>query len=247
MKTQIILIAIISIGIYIYLNSFLNEKFTDADKYLENSIRDSLSKSLQTLDTIDIIKPINRETVYEQTLQKINAENDLKDKLYNDRESIQSADIAAIKSQINGLMGESIILVPEKVLKVNSIKSLQNSQPLNVNQLDNGKFMINVNGQCLKSTGLNRTTLKSCNQDDPSQYFELNVIYNKDEYKNSVGDSPLINNPIFKYPFSIVKSSANGNCLTNKDSVLSTRPCEPNISQQWKNSNDPIVCTYESV
>lgn len=247
MKTKIILIAIISIGIYIYLNSVLNEKFITSDAYLDNPIRDSLNRSAQTLDSINIIKPINMDAIYDQTLQKINEEDALKDKQYSDKESIQSKDIINLKNQVSSLMNENIMLIPETVLKVKSIKSVQNSQPLNVNQLENGKYMINVNGQCLKSNGLNRTSVKSCNQDDPSQYFELNVIYNKDDYKNNVGDSLLINNPTFKYPFSIMKSTTNGNCLTNKDSVLSMRPCEPNISQQWKNSNDPIVCTYESV
>jgi hypothetical protein len=249
MKTQIILIALISIGIYIYLNSVINEKFEiiPADRYLNNPIKDSLVKSSQTLDSINYIKPINKSNVYNITQQRIVSDDTINDKIYNEKEIIQKKEIEEIKNKLNSLMSDSIIVIPENTIKVKSVKSLQNSQPLNINQLDNGKYMINVNGKCLRSNALNRTDIKSCNQDDPSQYFELNVIYDKDTYKNNIGDNQIINNTTFKYPFSILKSVTNSNCLTNKDSIISTRPCIPDISQQWENSNDPIICTYESV
>jgi hypothetical protein len=249
MKTQIILIALISIGIYIYLNSIINEKFEiiPVDRYLNNPISDSLIKSSQTLDSINYIKPINKDNVYNMTQQKISSENVIKDKIYNEKEIIQKKEIDELKNKINSLMTDSIIVTPKNIVTVKSVKSLQNSQPLNINRLENGKYMINMNGKCLHSNALNRTSVMSCNQDDPSQYFELNVIYDKNTYKNSIGNNPMIDNTVFKYPFSIIKSVTNSNCLTNNNSVLSTRPCIPDISQQWANSNDPIICTYESV
>jgi hypothetical protein len=249
MKTQIILIALISIGIYIYLNSIINEKFEiiPVDRYLNNPISDSLIKSSQTLDSINYIKPINKGNVYNITQQKISSEDVIKDKTYNEKEIIQKKELDELKDKLNSLMTNSMIVIPEKTVTVKSVKSLQNSQPLNINRLENGKYMINMNGKCLHSNALNRTSVMSCNQDDPSQYFELNVIYDKNTYKNSIGNNPIIDNTIFKYPFSIIKSVTNSNCLTNKNSVLSTRPCIPDISQQWSNSNDPIICTYESV
>jgi predicted nucleic acid-binding Zn-ribbon protein len=249
MKTQIILIALISIGIYIYLNSIINEKFEiiPADRYLNNPIKDSLIRSSQTLDSINYIKPINKSNLYDITEQKIKSDDMLDDPTYARKELIQKQEIDNLKNQINSLITDNIMVIPENTFTVNSVKSLQNSQPLNINKLDNGKYMINMNGKCLKSNALNRTSIKSCNQDDPSQYFELNMIYDKDTYKNNIGRNPLIDSTTFKYPFSIIKSVTNGNCLTNIDSVISTRPCIPDISQQWENSNDPIVCTYESV
>jgi hypothetical protein len=249
MKTQIILIAIISIGIYIYLNSFINEKFeiVPIDRYLSNPIKDSLVRSSQTLDSINYIKPINKGNVYNKTLEKIELDDSINDSVYTMNDIQLNKDIDEIKSQINNMMTDSVMVIPENTFKINSIKSLQNSQPLNVNQLENGKYMINVNGKCLRSNALNRTSVKSCNQDDPSQYFELNIIYDKDTYKNKIGSNPMIDNTQIRYPFSIIKSVTNGNCLTNKDSIITTRPCIPNVSQQWENSNDPIICTYESV
>jgi hypothetical protein len=248
MKTQIILIALISIGIYIYLNSIINEKFQiiPEDRYLNNPIKDSLVRSSQILDSINIVKPINTNNVYNMTAQKIADEDILNDEKYNKKELKQRKEIDALKNKINGMMTDSIMVIPENTLKINSIKSLQNSQPLNINQLDNGKYMVNINGKCLKSNALNRTSVKSCNQDDPSQYFELNVILDKNTYKNTIGNND-VDIKAFKYPFSIIKSAANGNCLTNRNSIISTRPCVPDISQQWQNSNDPIICTYESV
>ena len=112
----------------------------------------------------------------------------------------------------------------------------------------NKKYMININGKCLHTNSLNKTTIMPCDEAKPSQYFELNMIYDKDTYKKNIGNNQMIdNNPQIKYPFSIIKSVVNGNCVTNIDSIISTRPCIPDISQQWKNSNDPIICTYESV
>jgi hypothetical protein len=253
MKNQIILIALISIGIYIFLNSCLNEKFEDIipfDRYLNNPIKNSLVNSSKVLDSINFIKPINKDnknTIFDKTTQKITIEDQKNDETYNQKNLFQTQEILDIKNKVNSFMNDTVIVIPENTFKINSIKSLQNSQPINLTSLDNGKYMVNINGQCLKSTALNRTTVKSCNQDDPSQYFELNMIYEKDTYKNNIGDNPIIDNSTFKYPFSILKSSSNGNCLTNKDSILSTRPCIPDISQQWENSNDPIICTYQAV
>ncbi len=250
MKTQIILIALISIGIYIYLNSIINEKFEilPEDRYLDNPIKDSLVKSSNTLDLINPVKPININNVYQATVKKFADEDIDNDKKYNEKELIQKKEIDDLKNKINSMMDDNIIVIPENtVKKINSIKSLQNSQPLNINQLENRKYMVNMNGKCLRTNALNRTSVKSCNQDDPSQYFELNIILDKETYKNNIGNNPILDTSSFKYPFSILKSVANGNCLTNKDSILSTRPCVPDISQQWENSNDPIICTYQSV
>lgn len=250
MKTQIILIALISIGIYIYLNSLINEKFEiiPIDRYLSNPIQDSLIKSLQTLDSINYIKPINKKNVYDETARKIKAPDAIDDNTYDTKNLYLDDEIVKIKNQINNLSNDSIIVIPENTFTVKSIKSLQNSQSLNVNQLENKKYMINVNGKCLHTNALNRTSVKSCNEKDPSQYFELNMIYDADTYIKNIGDNPMIeNNDKIKYPFSIIKSVVNGNCVTNIDSIISTRPCIPDISQQWKNSNDPIICTYESV
>jgi hypothetical protein len=110
--------------------------------------------------------------------------------------------------------------------------------------------MINVNGKCLESNGLSRSKIKPCNELDSNQYFDVEMIYTQNDYENNInriGKSHTIDTGTYKYPFNIIKSVTNGNCLTNNGSIISVRPCEPNISQQWKGSYDPITCTYEQV
>jgi hypothetical protein len=74
--------------------------------------------------------------------------------------------------------------------------------------------------------------------------FKVNDYQNN---LNNLGETYKIDKGDFKYPFNIVKSLANGNCLTNNNSILTITPCNPNISQHWTGSTDPILCSYEQV
>ena len=258
---KIILILILVIGFYIFLNCYMNnhnnknqENFlVSPDKYLDNEINDKLNQAIKELNDINVIKPIDKNTIYELTeTQMTDSLDDTSDSsiLYQKRENNQNNKIIKIKNNVKSFMDENTFVLPNTEIKINSIKSLQNSQPLTVTSLLNGNYLINVNNKCLETNALAKTILKPCNADNPNQYFSLDTIFNVNDYENNLnndGEKYLIDKKTFKYPFNIVKSIASDNCLTNDNSVLTITPCKPNISQQWSGSKDPILCSYEQV
>ena len=253
---KIILILILVIGFYIFLNCYMNnhnnknqENFlVSPDKYLDNEINDKLDQAIKELNDINVIKPIDKNKIYELT--DIEMTDNQNDDLYQKRETDQNNKIIKLKNNVKSFMNENTIVLPYTEIKINSIKSLQNSQPLTVKSLENGNYLINVNNKCLETNALAKTTLKPCNANNPNQYFSLDTIFNVNDYENNLnndGEKYLIDKKTFKYPFNIVKSIASDNCLTNNNSVLTITPCKPNISQQWSGSKDPILCSYEQV
>ncbi len=262
MNKKIILYTIIFIIIFViigyYFNNTLNqflyktnkESFTNNNIYLENQIRDVLDASSDTLDKIDIFKPVNKGEIYNIVNNDFKSMINKEDLRYKTWENIQTTNLENIENQIKNLSGQDVFVIPHKQNKLKSVTSLKNSRPLNIKGLENGKYMVNVNGKCLESTGLARTSVKPCNEENPNQYFDVEMIYTKNDYENNIntiGKTYLMDTESFKYPLNIIKSSTNGNCLTNDGSILSVRPCEPNLTQQWSGSYDPIVCTYEQV
>ena len=63
-----------------------------------------------------------------------------------------------------------------------------------------------------------------------------NPIYNKTEYKNHLDKNSrrLINLGELKYPFALVKSESNNNCLKNFHGKLSVEPCVESNGQMWQ-------------
>ena len=261
---KIILVVILIIGLYIFLNYYMNmnknsnkncnkisENFAvSPNKYLDNEINDKLNDAIEKLNEINVIKPVDKQYIYDLTKDKIDKNNASFDETYKKREENQNEKINSLKTKIDGFINENTFILPNNEIKISSIKSLQNSQPLNVEHLENGNYLIKVNKQCLETNGLARTTLKPCNIDNPNQYFSLDTMFNIDDYQNNlknIDETYKIDKNDFKYPFNIVKSFASGNCLTNDNSILTIRPCNPNISQHWTGSTDPILCSYEQV
>jgi hypothetical protein len=265
---KIILVLILIIGLYIFLNCYMNmnknfdknfdknsnkirENFAvSPNKYLDNEINDKLNDAILKINEINVIKPLDKQYIYDLTKKEIDEKNVLFDENYKKRDEGQNTKIETLKNQVNELINENTFVLPNNEIKINSIRSLQNSQPLNVEHLENGNYLIKVNKQCLETNGLARTRLKPCNVDNPNQYFSLDTMFNVDDYQNNLnnkGETYKIDKSQFKYPFNIVKSLASGNCLTNNNSILTITPCNPNISQHWAGSTDPILCSYEQV
>jgi hypothetical protein len=256
MEINIILIILLAIGVYIFLDSYLKtrtiEKFEQlpADTYLDNDIKDILEATSKTLDEINIIKPLDKDRVFAAIKNQFNNNQNESNDIYEKGKKYIDDSINNLNTKVSGLINENHIMLPTKKIVISSIKSNQNSQALNVTNLKNDKYLVNVNGKCLQTNALAKTNIQPCNEDDPGQYFELNFIANKNDYQNNintVGQTYKLDTHKFQYPFTILKSVANGNCLTNNDSILSVVPCQPNISQHWSISTDPIKCTYEQV
>lgn len=246
---MIFIIVVFIVIILIGITQIKMEKFT-TNIYLHNQMRDALDSSSTFLDTINISKPMDPKAIQNSVINKYNSSSQEESDNYDIREAIQNDKLAKIESDIKNLGDQTVFVAPHTQKKLKSIKSSQNSRPLNIKGLENGNYMVHVNGKCLESNGLARTKIKPCNEMDPNQYFNVEMIYTQNDYENNInriGKAYTIDTSTYKYPFNIIKSVTNGNCLTNNGSIISVRPCEPNISQQWKGSYDPITCTYEQV
>jgi hypothetical protein len=171
------------------------------------------------------------------------------DNLHEQRETGQNDEIKNLEDKIGVLSKSSLFmgLDSDKITDFRSIKSVQNSQPLNLTPLSNDKYLVNVNGKCLENNSLNQTNIKPCNLQNPNQYFNLSFVNNDTDYrKYTLGDIYDIDpKEDYKYPFVMVKTDS-GNCLTNHDSFVSVQPCNKLNTQRWKPSTETIICENQN-
>jgi len=150
--------------------------------------------------------------------------------------------ITDLENMSNNLTNELI-----KTKQITRIKSLDNGLEMNLISTPNTNFqdtrtgsnvaayMVGVNGGCL-SVGANDYDLFACNDRNPKQYFKMEHIMNETAYQNNI-DSALpfdnINKSKINYPFVMLRSVNNENCLTNNHGMLTVQPCYSYIAQRW--------------
>lgn len=129
----------------------------------------------------------------------------------------------------------------------NTIKSFNNGMELNLVSTENTKFrdertgsniaayMVGVNGGCL-SVGTNDYDIYQCNDKNPKQLFKMEHILNETAYQSAI-DTALpfdnIDKSSINYPFVMMKSLNNENCLTNNHGYLTVQPCYSYVAQRW--------------
>ncbi len=243
-----IIILILVIDIYLiykcyYKNNkehFTGEPNIEEYKYLDNQISNQLSENINQLDSIDIFKKPNVDNI------KTMLENELKikdDSEYNMSKNNQEKVLKNLEKEINDLTNKPEFMntiTEDKNNNYRSIKSEENSQPINLLPLSNDKYLISLNGKCLESDNLNKNSIQPCNTQNPNQHFDLKLILNENDYKrHTFGE---IHHTDIKYPFHIVKSDS-GNCIGNKNQFLSVGPCHSIKKQRWIASEKPVLCT----
>ncbi len=251
MKKIIIAISlfILFLGLYIYLNHYVseNKEGFEPNVFLDNTLRDSFTKSIEDIKNITPYNEINVNEIKEFVKKELKIGDDYKnhDELHNLRETGQNDKIKEIEGVINNLSKTSLFmgLDTDKITNFRSIKSKQNSQPINLTPLSNSKYLIHINDKCLENNSLNKTSIQPCNLQNPNQYFTLNFVNNDTDYRKYTIEDIFDLDPKekYKYPFTMVKSDS-GNCVTNTDSYISVQPCNKLISQRWDASSNPIIC-----
>lgn len=127
------------------------------------------------------------------------------------------------------------------------IKSLDNGMEMNLVSTPNTYFqdartgsnisayMVGVNGGCL-SVGANDYDIYACNDTNSKQYFKMEQILNETAYQNNI-DSALpfdnIDKSRINYPFVMMRSVNNENCLTNNHGTITVQPCYSYAAQRW--------------
>ena len=134
-----------------------------------------------------------------------------------------------------------------KKKKITGIKSLDNGLEMNLFSTPNtyyqdaktgsnvAAYMVGVNGGCL-SVGANDYDVYECNDRNPKQYFKMEHVMNETAYQNNI-DSALpfdnIDKSRINYPFALMRSVNNENCLTNNHGTLTVQPCYSYVAQRW--------------
>jgi hypothetical protein len=127
------------------------------------------------------------------------------------------------------------------------IKSLNNGMEMNLFNTKNSfyidpvsgsntaAYLVNVNNGCL-SVGANDYDIYQCNDKSVKQYFKLEHILNETQYQNNIDNIIPFDNvdkSKINYPFSMIKSVNNENCLTNNHGTLTVQPCAAFTAQRW--------------
>jgi hypothetical protein len=157
-----------------------------------------------------------------------------------------AAQINNLKEQITDL--ETIVnkmnLKKKADKNYTKIKSLNNGLELNlidqlytddVTKSDFQGYQVNFNDGCL-SVGQKDYDIYKCDPANKKQQFKIVHVLNDLMYSNNI-DKLLpfttIDTAKTQYPFTLIKSVNNDNCLTNNHGNITVQPCSTLIAQRW--------------
>lgn len=209
--------------------------------------RTSLSEKVKS-------KKQNKKVEYINNLiEKLNKERKEVNNSINSHKQNSIEKISQIKKLIlylNNMITENTLDLDKDV---NSIKSQFDGLKISIKKTDKkNKYLINLTdsekrltNSCLTVKSDGNISTELCNQEDKKQYFEMKNILNASMYKDNI-DSTLYNpysGNDLEYPFTMVKSFHNDNCLKNENGEISVIPCVIKKSQRWKTFKDKINCS----
>ena len=203
-------------------NPSLNMKYRkiDIDNTLQNNMANYLSSK-----TDDLISRVDTSNI------RINSK------------------IETLTNQIIGLENTIEKLHLKSVIKPNysQIKSLNNGVEMTLTQTPNTAFvdpktgvntpayMVNLNNGCL-SVGATDYNVYKCNDTNSKHLFKMEHVINETSYHNNIDKSMPFNNidtSTINYPFVLMKSINNKNCLTNQNGNITVQPCDTLTAQRW--------------
>ena len=215
------------------INNNLNVLKDQRFKFKENAEMTSDKKNSKT----KYLKKFNDALSYNDDLNYKNS----------DEEKNTLDKINKIKEQIHHLEQQKIFKDNYMAdIGNNSITSLQNGLDLSVNRIPKtNKYQINLNNGCLSIDSVGNYFTTECDKDAETQHFYMSKIKNNKMYQSQLYPNlpPNVNLTDINYPFSIVKSVKNKNCLQNNHNNISVVPCRAKKSQRWIGSNKKIKCS----
>jgi len=169
--------------------------------------------------------------------------------IYNSNISVNDENLNKLENTVTDL--ENLInnlgLTTVNNKKYNTIKSLNNGLEMKLVSTPNTLFqdyktgsnitgyMVMANNGCL-SVGATDYDIYQCNDKNPKQIFKMEHILNETAYQNNIDTSlPVdnINKSSINYPFVMMKSINNENCLTNNHGNITVQPCYSFVAQRW--------------
>jgi len=204
--------------------SYINDLYDENDEAIDTKLQNNINTQIKKY-----ITNINEGSIDDSNILDDNITN-LENKII-DLENITN------KLKLNKVKNESY----------SKIKSLNNGQELTLTQTPNTKYvnpetgntmkgyMINMNEGCL-SVGATDYDIYKCNDKNLKHLFSMEHIINEQEYEKHIDKSIPFDNidkSTINYPFTMIKSVNNQNCLTNKNGNITVQPCYSFKAQRW--------------
>jgi hypothetical protein len=220
-----------------------------------NDIITQYMNIIQNINPSVILKDYSQQNTYKQIedvlTSNVNIINTSMDELYGSTINRYSTieQLNKLEDTVKDLENMTMNLTKNYIndKTYNHIKSLSNGMEINLISTNKTHFqdyktgsniaayMINVNDGCL-SVGSNDYDVYKCDDTNPRQYFKMEHIMNENAYQQSI-DTTLpfdnINKSTYNYPFVMMKSVSNENCLTNNHGSLTVQPCYSYAAQRW--------------
>ena len=224
--------------------------------WFSNTIKNNNNKIKDLQDFIDTgipIQTIKSEVVEQEYTNNIVSglntivnnqaiSHNINNNIFNTQYKVLGDTITDLENMINNSELQDI-----NTKKYNKIKSLNNGLEINLVNTPNtvikdkqsgvntSGYMVMANCGCL-SVGANDYDIYKCDDKNPKQVFKMEHILNETAYQNNMDASlPLdkLNKQNINYPFAMLKSNNNGNCLTNTNGSLTVQPCYNYEAQRW--------------
>ena len=225
---------------------------------LQNSLElqnDNINKLMAELTSIvpDIIFNDNKSEIENDINQKIissiNDKTNFIYSSYNNNNINNSIQIDKLNNTLTDLENITDNITKKKIYnkKYMNVKSLNNGMEMNLISTPNtyfqdlktgsntGAYLVNVNNGCL-SVGANDYDVYKCNDKNSKQLFKLEHIMNETAYANNIDSATPFDNidkSSISYPFALLRSVNNDNCLTNNHGTLTVQPCYSFTAQRW--------------
>lgn len=250
----IITVILLLVAIIYLLTDFKKsiEPFTQSK---ENKLRelledddDGLNKYLNRIDTqldTHVDTKNDSDVLHEQQKGLITKTMEFHDKIHSYDLSLGD-DTDNKLEQLNKTINDIDTKMRNKKLKevLNSkftgLKSQNNGLEVALEPIDLNKYQIKVNNGCLGVTDTGYDVYQ-CNPNSTSQQFNLRHIYNDYAYKSEATNLNFVEEPkSIKFPFVMVKSVNNNNCVSNNHNNLRVMPCDMVKSQRWNTLNKQV-------
>ena len=167
----------------------------------------------------------------------------------NEQSVLMEDNITNLKNKLSDLENITNKLKINKIEqnKYSKIKSLNNGQEFCLKQTPKtnfvnpqtgyltGGYMVNMNDGCL-SVGASDYNVYKCNDENQKHLFKMNHIINEQDYERNIDKTVPFDNvdkTKINYPFTLIKSVNNNDCLTNKNGNVTVQPCNSFVAQRW--------------
>ena len=231
-------------GIDINSNLHLKDELTKSlgtaiikNKQLKNKLYDDI-KNIGELKNItpEFIKlmelDIDNDSIPKTNDVNVNLQQELAQNIKNVSSSLDELEKKVYQKKINKFNSR---IKPNLV-----VKSLENGMKITLEKDTNSnKFRVYANNKCLNVDDIGDYNLQKCDINNQNQLFDVVNVFNPETYLEKVIEPNMTlqnteeNINTLRYPFSVIKSTVNNNCLQNNSNQISVRPCEAKLSQRW--------------